>query len=154
MPGRLETVFLAPLHPSTRPPQAKTPIVRRPSSARSRLPGAGCLAALFPDEPLGPQYVCLKGIYCTTDIVADVVLDQVILYMHNRVMGPVVVFVGNCLFKKISASVGALLGSRSVAGKLSTSKFRNIVAWLKSGPLAATISALGMAHPSMRVCVS
>src|SRR5262249_12016451 len=80
-------------------------------------------------------------------------LDQVILYMHRRVIGPVLVSVGNCLFRKIAGSLSFLLGSKSVAGKLSTSKFVNMFMWLGSGPVAAIMSAIGMAHPSIMIWV-
>src|SRR5215471_8195954 len=98
---------------------------------------------LLPPVPLGPEYVRRKGISWTADMLAVVGFDQVILYMHSFVMGPVVVSLGNCLFRKTSGSESALFGFKSVAGKLSTSKSLNMVMWLRSGPPAATMSDMG-----------
>src|SRR6476646_10740419 len=84
---------------------------------------------------------------------AVVGFDQVTLYMQSFVIGPVVVSLGNCLFRNTSGSASALSGFRSVAGKLSTSKFLNRLTWLRSGPPAAIMSAFGMAHPSIMMCV-
>src|SRR5215471_3954130 len=86
-------------------------------------------------------------------MLAVVGLDQVILYMQSVVMGPVVVSLGNCLFRNTSGLERALFGFRSVAGKLSSSKFLSMLTWLRSGPPAAIMSALGMAHPSIMMCV-
>src|SRR5262249_4079177 len=125
MPGLDDFERFAPLHPSTRPPYAKTPTVLRPSSARSGLPGGGCCAALLPEAPLGLQYVRLNGIICTSDIRAVVGFDQVILYRSSVVIGPTAVSLGNCLLKNTSGSERAFFGFKSVAGKLSTSKSLN-----------------------------
>jgi hypothetical protein len=80
MPGRVSSLRFAPLQPKTLPPCAKTQSVRRDSSALNLPPGAGWTARLSSTAAFGVEYVLLKGIVWTSEMLARVP-DHLILYM-------------------------------------------------------------------------